>query len=814
MSQSCPANRPPRLVPPVLLSLSFVLRGLPPALAVLAAATSAHAQPAPMAFAIPPGPLDTALGQFGHAAKVSVAADPRLTEGLQSPGLQGSYPIAIGLARLLEGTGLEPVAQGGGYTLRRVAGTTAILEAVTVTGRLDATSEGQDSYAAQAATIGKRPQALREIPQSVSVITRQQIEDQNLTTVHDALNKATGVTASTQGDGTSIFYSRGYALEAQYDGVPTGFSSLNGYSQLDMAVYDRLEVLRGPSGLLQGAGDPGGSVNFVRKRPLREFQVTGSMSAGSWDNYHTDLDITGPLNDSGSIRGRTVLAAEDRGYFYDTGKNKQVTAYAVLDLDLTSSTTLSLSGALQRNKLSGRANGLPTYADGSFLDVPRSTSVGERWQTREYPITEGGVELKQELANEWSVNTSFRYRRTNLKSNYLYTTSAVDPLTNLVDFTGRRTDWPAINRDFDINVGGPVNLFGLRHEFLLGYNRSFFEMQGDYSSSSFPGRDVLSPGLGDVKLESPSPSFLEQEIQSGVYGTARLKLAEPLTLVLGGRITEYEHRSRSADGSGAWTYYGKESGKFTPFGGLVWDVNQTVTLYGSYASIFKPQSAIDVSGNALKPRVGWQAEAGMKLALIEDRLHANLAVFRIRDQNRAITDPDPSHVCNTWNGACSVAAGLVQSQGWEFEISGKPLPNWDIIAGYTFNDTKYLKDSVGGNQGRPFLSTAPRHLFKLWSIYRLDSSDLGGVLDGWSVGAGVNAQSATSAGSDDARVRQGGFYTVSAQIGYRVNRDVSLTLTGNNLFDRHYYERVDGVSGYNFIGAPRNVMLTLRATYH
>ncbi|VGO10739.1 TonB-dependent siderophore receptor [plant metagenome] len=766
-----------------------------------------------MSFAIPAGPLDAALAQFGQAANVSVAADPRLTEGLHSPGLHGRYTVLHGLDALLAGTNLQSQATANGFMLRRAASSPDQLSPVIVTAAIDATSEGAGSYAATAATIGKRPRSLREIPQSVSVITRQQLDDQNLTTVHDALSKATGVTATTQGDGTSVFYGRGYAMEAQFDGVPTGFSALNGYSQLDMAVYDRLEVLRGPSGLLQGAGEPGGVVNFVRKRPLPEYQVAGSVSAGSWNNYHADLDVTGPMNHSGSVRGRAVLAAEHREFFYDTGKHRQVTGYAVMDADLTPSTTLTLSGALQRNKLSGRNNGLPTYADGSFLDVPRSTSVGARWNTREYPISEAGAELRQDLGAEWSMQSSFRYRRSGLDGNYLKTASGVDPVTHLVDFTGRRQDWQSVSRDFDINVGGPVELFGRRHELLVGFNRSYFHTEGASSSLSMPGLDLSSPELDRLALPPiSSPGFGEQEVQSGFYGTARLKLADPLTLVLGGRLSKFFSRA-TTDDDREWAYYGQESGEFTPFGGVVWDIDRTFTLYGSYADIFKPQSAIDVSGRTLEPRVGWQGEVGVKMALVEDRLHASLAAFRIRDENRAITDPDPSHVCETWNGACSVAAGLVQSQGWEFEVSGRPLPNWDLIAGYTFNDTKYLRDSAGGNAGRPFLSTAPRHLFKLWSVYRFDGNDLGGALQGWSLGGGLNAQSAITAGTQDAQVRQGGFYTVAAQVGYRHDRNLTVTLTANNLFDRRYYERVNGVADYNFIGAPRNLMLTVRMDY-
>jgi len=781
---------------------------------LLCASAWAAAWAAPLAIDLPAQPLGDALKSLARSAGVTIAADGALLAGKQAPAVRGQLELSDGLRQLLRGSGLEFVQSiPGTYLIRAVQ-----LDTVTVSAQAvrDAATEGSASYAARGATIGKTVQSLREIAQSVSVITRQQLDDQNLNTVEEALRTSTGITAVSQGEGTAVFYSRGYTMNAQYDGVPAGRQIINGYKQLDTAVYDRIEVLRGPSGLLQGSGEPGGTVNLVRKGPLDQFQISAAVSAGSWSNFRTEADITGPLDAEGRVRGRIVLAAEDRKYHYDAARNRQQLAYGTLDWDLTSSTLLSLMATRQHSRLTGRSAGLPTYADGSFLAVPRSTSVGADWQRWEYPINEYAAELTQRLGNDWKAKVSVRQRRTNFDSAFLNMGAPVDAASLTTDFSARKTDWPVENQDIDLNVSGPFDLLGRRHELVLGFNRSKVDVKGGYAWSYFSGRDVFNPGISAADLAEGKPSFEEREIQSGVYGAARLKIADPLTVVLGGRMSRFVIDSRSVD-SGGWTDYSKARNEFTPYGGLIWDIDPRFTAYASYAEIFVPQGDKEVSGQRLAPRVGWQTEVGIKAELLDKRLNASLAYFRIRDKNRSMPDPDSSHVCDTWNGACYIGAGLVQSQGMEGELSGKLTPQWNVSAGYTYNATEFLRDGNAERVGQPLLTYVPRHILRLWSNYTFKPADFGGALQGVSVGGGITAQSRMYSTSGSATIRQGGFAVANLRVGYRINQHLSATLSLNNVFDRRYYESIDttggGNYGSNYFGAPRNVMLALRATY-
>jgi hypothetical protein len=282
------------------------------ALAVQALAPSAaHAQSAvAQSFDLPAGSLADALVALGRQAQLQVLFSPDVVAGLSAPAVSGSMTPQVALNRLLARSGLVAVQSGSGFVVRRPAdastGDATTLAPVTVTGRDLTVTEGTGSYTAPAVTIGKNAQSLREIPQSVSVVTRQLLDDQNLTTLDDAMRTVTGITveAGSIGGNHGNFYSRGYALDTiQVDGVNTPASTGNDLSSgFGLAIYDHIEVLRGPSGLYQGAGDPGGTVNLVRKRAQKEFAFSGQVMTGSWDRYYTEADITGPLDSDGRRR--------------------------------------------------------------------------------------------------------------------------------------------------------------------------------------------------------------------------------------------------------------------------------------------------------------------------------------------------------------------------------------------------------------------------------------------------------------------------------------------------------------------------------
>nr|WP_269752239.1 TonB-dependent siderophore receptor [Pseudomonas chlororaphis] len=675
------------------------------------------------------------------------------------------------------------------------------LETLTVWGQ--AATEDNNSYTTDRTTVAtKLPVALKDIPQSVSVITRQRIEDQHMVTLEDALKQVNGVTVIPNDSSQSQFLSRGYGLNVSIDGVPST-GGLSGAEQFDLAVYDRVEVLRGPAGVLNGSGDLGGTVNVVTKKPRNQFALNGTLSTGSWNNQRGEIDITGPLNESKSLRGRFVGVAQDRDFFYDKAHQNKEVGYGVLEYDLTPDTTLSITHTAQNNDVDASYSGLPAFADGTLLDVSRSTNPTPDW-ARTYARTQETVlGLEQRFDNGWSATAKVRRLKQDYGFKDTFAWSGVNPQTWTLSYARPRDfDYEYERHAVDTYLSGPVNWFGREHQFLLGYNYEDYDRRytGGRGGSIINGVSLFHPNIPEPSIAATSGGQTRTE-QSGVYGQARLKLLDPLTLVLGGRSSDYEvkTRSRSPSTPSAWDKGESVKGHFTPYGGVVYELTPQVSLYGSYSDIFIPSDDEKAGGGTLEPRVGNQYEIGVKGSFFDGALNASLATFRINDENRPMTDPQ--------NPDYYIASGKVESKGWEAEVSGSPLHGWDLAAGYTHLTTRYLKDD--SNSGI-FSSAEPKHTLKLWSHYRFDQ----GLLDGLSLGGGVNAVSSYAGSRGTSVLReQSGYALVSAVASYALSEHLTLALNGENLTDRKYYASIGGLNTYNTYGDPRNFTLSLRAQY-
>lgn len=677
------------------------------------------------------------------------------------------------------------------------------LRGITVWGQ--ARTEDTTSYTAQEATVAsKLPVALKDIPQSVSVVTRQRIEDQNLTTLEDALQQVTGVTVTPNGTDTSQYRSRGYTLNSSIDGVPV-YSGLSGSEQFDLAIYDRVEVLRGPTALLNGSGDPGGTVNVVTKKPRDRFALNGTLSAGSWDNYRSELDVTGPLNESGTLRGRAVGIWQDRDFFYDRTHQEKKVFYGVLEYDLTPDTTLSVTFANQLNHIQAPYYGLPAYTTGGLLDVSRSLNPTPDWAWSDSHTQEYVAGIEQRFDNGWTATSKFRYLDKDSGYKDSFVSSGVDPDTHTVSYWyNRQFDSEYRRYGLDLYAGGPFQLLGREHQALIGYNYDDYEYQyAGYNRAGVrqTGISLFDPSAVREYDVTPTNGYLTRTIQSGVYGQTRLQLLDPLTWVVGSRVSNFTIHSRSISPSTptAWSKGASANGEITPYTGLIYAVTPQISLYGSYSEIFIPQDEQRADGSALDPRKGKQYETGVKGSFFEGALNASVALFQINDTNRPLADPN--------NPDYYIAAGKVRSRGWETEVSGSPLPGWDITAGYTFLLTRYLEDDT---ESGTFSLGEPKHSFKLWSHYRL----AGGQLDGLGIGGGLIAVSSYSGvrnNSDDRS--QGGYALFNAAISYPINKHLTVSLNGENLTDRKYYASVGGLNTYNIYGAPRNFTLSLRAKF-
>ena len=709
-------------------------------------------------------------------------------------------PAAAAAAALLALAGLSA---GGAFAQAAADATprnaTALPE-VQVIDTGGATSEDTGQYNARAVSVGKMPQTLRETPQSVSVITRQQLDDRNFTKVEDAVKQTTGITV-TRFDGAgnyNSFQARGFDIGTlQLDGMPIAQGN---YATLDTAVYDRIEVLRGPAGLLQGAGEPGGTINLVRKRARSTLGLAANMSAGSFGLRRADVDLTGALNAAGTLRGRVVAVSEKRDGFTDTLFNDKQLGYGTLELDIGPRTTLSVGTARQRTR-AAVDQGLPTYADGRLIDLPRSAFAGLRANRQNLETADTFAELEHRMDDGGMARLSVRdvdreaYYRS-ARSNSAMAANGAIALQTVDGLTESK------NRNYDLFVTTPVVVGGRTHRLLLGASRNEgTSYEGNFGYGATLPFNLLRPDYDlaypDIRLPGYTSTIERRE--NAVYGQAQIALADRLKLVAGGRTSWAEAQTRTT-ADGAVTGRQDPGRRFTPLMALLYDLDSRFTVYTSYVETFAVQSEIDAARQLLPPRTGKQVELGLKGALLDKRLNAHAALFRILDTGRAVADPSVPNA--------SVAGGKVRSQGFEAEVSGQIMPGWDLLAGYAYTDTKYLRAPVA-QQGQVFSAITPKHSVNLFTRYALRAP----MLQGWSVGGGLSYRSEFFAQSGALRLASGNYTLLNAQVAYQVNDKVAVSLNAENLLDKTYYEKLSSPGRQNFYGEPRRLVATLRVRY-
>ncbi|WP_070331802.1 Fe(3+)-pyochelin receptor FptA [Pseudomonas aeruginosa] len=653
-------------------------------------------------------------------------------------------------------------------------------------------------------TLGKVPLKPRELPQSASVIDHERLEQQNLFSLDEAMQQATGVTVQPFQLLTTAYYVRGFKVDSfELDGVPALLGNTASSPQ-DMAIYERVEILRGSNGLLHGTGNPAATVNLVRKRPQREFAASTTLSAGRWDRYRAEVDVGGPLSASGNVRGRAVAAYEDRDYFYDVADQGTRLLYGVTEFDLSPDTLLTVGAQYQHIDSITNMAGVPMAKDRSNLGLSRDTYLDVDWDRFKWDTYRAFGSLEQQLGGGWKGKVSAEYQEADSRLRYAGSFGAIDPQTgDGGQLTGAAYKFKSIQRSLDANLNGPVRLFGLTHELLGGVTYAQGETRQDTARFlNLPNtpvnvyrwdpHGVPRPQIG--QYTSPGTTTTTQK---GLYALGRIKLAEPLTLVVGGRESWWDQDTPA-------TRF-KPGRQFTPYGGLIWDFARDWSWYVSYAEVYQPQADRQTwNSEPLSPVEGKTYETGIKGELADGRLNLSLAAFRIDLENNPQEDPDHP---GPPNNPFYISGGKVRSQGFELEGTGYLTPYWSLSAGCTYTSTEYLKDSQN-DSGTRYSTFTPRHLLRLWSNYDLPWQDRR-----WSVGGGLQAQSDYSVDYRGVSMRQGGYALVNMRLGYKIDEHWTAAVNVNNLFDRTYYQSLSNPNWNNRYGEPRSFNVSLRGAF-
>ncbi|WP_231964753.1 TonB-dependent siderophore receptor [Paracoccus aminovorans] len=598
----------------------------------------------------------------------------------------------------------------------------------------------------------------------------------------------------------------------------------------DLAIYDRVEVLRGAEGLFSAAGEPGGTINLARKRPTDQMRSSLSLAYGSWNNRRIEADIGGPIGFDGRLRGRVIGVWQDRDQFYAPADEEKQVLYGILEYDLTPDTTISGGVSYQRQQGINWMSGLPTYIGGGQLGLPRDVALNVDWADRNTTIRETFLTAEHRFNDDWSMKFSAMRQRYDFDYMQLRLGGPVDPATGSFGDPNVFSEEDGNHSDgFDLSVNGRFNAGGVEYKLTAGtdWRRSYGKQIRLRYETAFPPDSIGLDDFPGLELPEPTRGTRRQGWpawggkQQGIYARLDMAVSDKAHVIVGGRYGNYKHSeiSEQYDEDGnliardtSWRW--REDGIFTPYAAVTYDLTPDWTAYASVTEIYKPQGNIFAgppdSPTQLDPITGRNFELGAKGAVLNGSLNVAAALYRIERKGEAVADPRYENEDTTYY----LPLGEIVSQGLDLEISGEVAPGWQVFAGYTYNHNKNEKENV------VYSALTPKHIFKLWTDYNLP-----GAYSKWTLGGGVTVKSNqansgtywvwTDAGwtQPSFEIRQGGHAVWDAHVNYRIDDCWNLALNVNNVFDKTYYATLGTPAAGNWYGAPRNATLTLRGQF-
>jgi outer membrane receptor for ferric coprogen and ferric-rhodotorulic acid len=807
--------------------------------------------------------LDGVLQEIARQCGVQMVYFSEITHGLRGPALKGRFTVDEALRHILDHTGLQfrrvndgtvaiqvdPAKTLGGAA--SVASSRKEANQGTTRAPSDDTTQVQEvivSGTAEGLVATRVQTPLSEIPQTISVISAKQIDQENETSLTDVLANTTGIVTSQVNSAFQTFTSRGFPITTYHvdGGAPLhpflsaaqGLGSQPLLLTPDLGEFDHVEVLRGADALFGADGDPGGTVNLVRKRPLDTDTVTIDSSAGSWNNYHQEIDASGPLAFDGSLRGRMDAEFSHRDYFYGGASDARKSIFTVLEYGLTPLTVLTAGGSYTWEHAAPVAGGLPLFADATDPHLPRSTAYSFNWASFDTQLREVYAQLEQKLGANWHLAMN----ATVFSGSANYAIGAfLDPIDVTTDSLpspeAHFTVNPALQRQasFEVTVTGAADWLGYHEAFAFGGDFTHTRtsnLEGTVEGFGAPMAEAYDymPAAYPDPRQNPGATYTtgadQSVLQSGLFASVKVDLTPRWSVTAGLRLSDESITGTDIFSfGGPLAFFPKEptldTNKITPYLGGMFALNHTFSLYASYADIYQSNDgAADIDGNRLPPVNGIDMEGGLKGSWRDGALNGSVAFYRI--VQRGIAEYDDNAPENAQVGACCfVPSGKNTSKGVDLEISGSPLPGWLIGAGYTnFNGA----DLGGPFSGSPLSTTSPRNLLKAWT-----SIQLPGDYHRWTIGGTLHAQSENSqfnyycaqqdafgeclSGIQSVRSEQTGYAIVSPRLAYEIDRHWQIALTINNLLDRRYYQTVGGPSGGNWYGDPLNFLVRIDGRY-
>jgi iron complex outermembrane receptor protein len=774
-------------------------------------------------YSIAPGPLGDALNQFARQAGITLAATPAQTAGTQSPGLQGSYSVDQALSILLGASGLQAVTQdGSSYVLRQSKGEAVALPTTDIRGfalgNALGSMEGYNATHSQIAT--KTSTSLLETSQSVSVVTRQQMDDQGSQTVSQAMRYTPGVLTNPYGATHRYDYvaMRGFndgSVDNIYlDGLKSmGDSGTYSTMQVDPYFLERVDILKGPSSVLYGRSSPGGLVALTSKKPLYEPYHQVQATVGTQGQRGVGFDFSGPVDEDKRIAYRLTGLVDKSDTQFDHVEEKRYALAPTVSIDFSEDTSLTLQAYLQHDPEGGYHGGVP--ASGT-LHKRNGQRISEHFFDGE-PGIDGysrdqqsfGYQFEHRFNDVFTARQNFRYLDSKVKNDQVYAYNWTTPTSNELTryYSGGDERLHAFIVDNMLQAEfftGPA-----KHTTLLGVDYQRRKTVVDWTSGSVAPLDGFNPVYGNSAISYYSPtSYLRRLEQTGVYAQDLIELDKwRFSLGLRQDWVETSDENRLAEtGRPAGTEISDKRTKLTGRAGVLYLFDNGIAPYLSYSESFNPNSYADSDGNPLAPTDGTQWEAGIKYQPPGTDNLFTASVFRIDQENLASKLPQENFYR---------PIGAVRSQGLELEAHMQLTDNFKVLGSYTLTDIEYSKSMISTlstatnvieNKGNS-PTQAPKHMASLWGDYAFNS----GALDGLRLGAGVRYVGYSWADAENT-MKVPSYTLFDASVGYDLSKvgikGVDVRVNANNLTNESYVASCASLS-FCYLGEERNVSATV-----
>ncbi|WP_411037251.1 TonB-dependent siderophore receptor [Shinella sp. BYT-45] len=758
---------------------------LPPQVAAAQAART-HA------FDIPAQPLDQALRTLARQTGLQIAYQTSIASGAMAPSVTGTMTAEQALSRLLAGSGLSyaftgantVAILGGGSTVgaATVADGSTVLQTITVDGQAAGLTDGY--VATSGVTATKTDTPLIEVPQSVNVVTRDQIDRQGAQNVTEATRYTPGVVA-TFGDSDSrndVLQSRGFYVRYNLNGsrLPYGAYSA-ALARIEPYSLERIDVLKGPSSVLYGQNLPGGLINMTTKMPtetpLREIAVQG----GSHDRKQGMFDFSGPVDEDGQFLYRLTGLARDAGGRIDFGHDERQFIAPALTWRPTEATSLTVYGQYQKDDTISDYMSLP--AAGTLLPsplgkLPPSRYAGEPgydgYEREQYAV---GYNFRHEFDTDWTLRQNLQFNSVDIDTKASPAAALVAP--GEVMRVATRGIGAADTFTVDTNLEGRFETGAVEHKVLLGLDYLHLDDSYRFASNIYGGTfDLYDPVYGAaVPTLIPRIAYNMERRQVGLYAQDQMRWNN--WIVTAGLRQDWM-RGSSPQGLNV-SSFDYDDGKLTGRIGLTYLFDNGFAPYVSYSTSFDPIDGVSTTGGPLAPLEGEQIEAGLKYQSVDGDTFVTLSAFQIDQEN--VTAPN-----RTPGGTGLLQAGQARVRGFEMEAKTALTPALNLIASYAYTDSEITRANPGAESllGKQ-LVMVPDHQASVWLDYRFED----GALAGLGLAGGLRYQG-KSYGDADNLFEVGGHVLVDAALNYDFGKldsrldGLDLRVTATNLLNKEY----------------------------